>query len=1043
MRIFWLIIVNLAYTVVFAQSVSFKTYKNPVIHGDHPDCTVSRIGNDYYSTGSSFNLEPQIYHSTDLVHWRVISKPVSASWEGFGDSPGGGCWGGQVVFHHNKYWHFFSRANTMYFTTANQPEGPWTVPVKINNPPQLPYTLGYDNSIFIDDNGKWYLVVKNGQPNNGIVELGENGQPTGVVYNLSWLNPAPSYPYSWAEGPVMWKYKGYYYYSFARDLGGGQKVMRSRELTDRQSSWEMLGDFFNEKDPLKESSLFTGPNHSSAVVMAPDSTFWVIHPLYAKGEWRGQGRQGLLNQVFYDANGKPTAQYPINTSFTAPKLPSSGIPWMVPKSDFFELDKLNPEWQFYGYTPNNLYSLSERVGWLRLSPKSKNRFNLLSKNDGEHNYSLITRVDFEPALLSDEAGLVIMRGDERMFVKLVSTVNEIGRKIIRFSFKEDSYQVDNIFGNTIWLKLERINHSIAGYVSPDGFNWKRVGESFNISEIDSYSDFSTFTGTRQGLYVQGKKAYFDLYIYRDAYSPILAECPANEKGTIRSTLRDGIYLLDSIHHQDWALYAGVEFGNENYPMACDSVEFTVSSISDGSNIEVWLDSIDTGIKVANCSIGSTGDWNSFKSFKAKTKRISGRHDVYLRFVGSSGKRLFQLKWIRFIPSMHPRLQEAKTSDEGNIISLFFTKPILPCDTIEGFSLVVNGVIRKIDSLKIDGVNPNMVYLYPQHPVYQTDTISLSYENGNLISTDSLKLIDFSNFEVKNQVAGSRPVIKRVITNQEGDAIQIEFSKNVIITEAQCRGFILKVKSNDWRTPTTCSCINNDSSKYLMRFSDKFYYEDTLFLSNLNENVVAVNGGVLDAFSQMPVQNISKGYPLNIHSAYIQRSGAIYNKIILKFNKKLLNTSPQIGAFTVKINNVEAKVSSLLLAKDSLQINFYPTAKNGDTISLSYEDGNIQSIYLGELKNFTNYLLLIPTNSKEILKQSNVSVFPNPSNGFISITAYEPIDLVKIYTIQGKEIYRKYIPKTLSTDIKLDLSSGLYFIEVETKSLISKTKILIK
>jgi hypothetical protein len=87
--------------------------------------------------------------------------------------------------------------------------------------------------------------VKNGQPNNGIVELGDDGQPTGVVYNLAWLNPAPDYPYSWAEGPVMWKYDGYYYYSFARDLGGGQKVMRSLTLTADQSAWEMLGDFFS------------------------------------------------------------------------------------------------------------------------------------------------------------------------------------------------------------------------------------------------------------------------------------------------------------------------------------------------------------------------------------------------------------------------------------------------------------------------------------------------------------------------------------------------------------------------------------------------------------------------------------------------------------------------------------------------------------------------------------------------------------------------------------------------------------------------------
>jgi xylan 1,4-beta-xylosidase len=326
-----LITIHLIFTAFFlksvlAQSPSFETYTNPVIPGDHPDATLTRIGNDFYTTGSSFNVTPVIYHSTDLVHWEAISQPVKASWPDYGDNPGGGCWGGQIVHYNNKYWHFFSHANTMYLVTTNKPEGPWSEPIRINNPSELSYGLGYDNSIFIDDDGKWYLTVKNGRPNNGIVELDDNGQPTGVVYDLKWLNPSPSHPYSWAEGPVMWKYKGYYYYSFARDLSGGQKVMRSRKLTADQASWELLGDFFNVNDPLIPDALFTEPNHSSAIVMLDDSTHWVIHPLYAKDEWKGQGRQGLFNQVVYNSNNKPTAHYPVNRHFIAPKLPSSGIP---------------------------------------------------------------------------------------------------------------------------------------------------------------------------------------------------------------------------------------------------------------------------------------------------------------------------------------------------------------------------------------------------------------------------------------------------------------------------------------------------------------------------------------------------------------------------------------------------------------------------------------------------------------------------------------------------------------------------------------------
>jgi xylan 1,4-beta-xylosidase len=629
------------------QSPSFKTFMNPVIPGDHPDCTITRVGNDFYTTGSSFNTTPVIYHSTDLVHWEAISQPVSASWPNFGDNPGGGCWGGQIVFYNGKYWDYFARAFTMYFVKADNPIGPWSTPVKVNNPSQLPYGLGGDNSIFIDDNNKWYLVVKNGQPNNGIVELGPDGQPTGVVFDLNWLNPSPGLVYGWAEGPVMWKYKGRYYYSFARDVGGGQKVMRSDTLSADQSSWEMLGDFFNENDPLRSSSLFTGPNHTSQPVMLNDSTSWVIHPVYAKGEWKGQGRQGLLNQVRYDTTDRPVADYPVNQYFNSPKLPDSGIPWMVPKSDYFTSGKLNPEWSFLGYTSPDKYSLTDRPGWLRLTPKSTVKANTVIKNDGEHNYSLITRLSFRAKTTADEAGLRIIRGDETRFVKLYISLNAEGGNVIGFTFGTTKYESAYPDGDTVWLKVIRINHGVSGYFSNNGINWKQVGKSMDISSIDSYSDFSSWIGTRQGLYAQGSPAYFDLYIYRDALTPILAECPANQFGTTRSAPAQGISVLDNIHNTDWALYAGVEFGKGEYYETPDSVEFYASSATEGGSIEVWLDSIDTGIKIADCKISSTVSWSEFKRFTAPVLPVSGRHDIYLKFTGTGTSKLFMLKWITF------------------------------------------------------------------------------------------------------------------------------------------------------------------------------------------------------------------------------------------------------------------------------------------------------------------------------------------------------------------------------------------------------------
>ncbi|MFH1213023.1 MAG: family 43 glycosylhydrolase [Candidatus Neomarinimicrobiota bacterium] len=641
---------------------------NPVIPGDHPDCTLSRIGNDFYTTGSSFNITPVIYHSTDLVHWEAIAQPVSAAWSNYGNAPAGGCWGGQVVYYNNKYWHFFSRSNTMYFVTADDITGTWTMPTQMNCPSIVP-GLGYDNSVFIDDNGKWYLLVKNGQVNNWIVQLGDNGQPSGAVYNLTWLNPSPDYPFSWAEGPVMWKYGGRYYYSFARNVAGGQKVFRSDSLTDNQSSWVNLGNFFNESDPNKTAALFQNPNHSSAAIMLDDSTSWVVHPLWRNAnnnEWYGQGRQGLLNQVTYDSNSKPTADYPSNIPKTAPQLPSSGIPWMVPHSDFFNSEKLNPEWSFSGYTATSTYSLSKRSGWLTLSPRSR-QANTVVKNDGEHNYAIITRLDFESQNYSyDQAGIWIYNGLQTKYVKLYGCMDSNGNKAVGFSYTDVVYTVSDpsvATDSLLWLKLVRVNHIITGYCSANGYDWLQVGNSIDVTDLDGLQDdYNSWTGNRQGLFIKAisASADFDFYIYRDAYTPILAECPANQYGTALSRKTDGICSLDNIHHGDWALYAGVEFGNDEYEKSPDSLSFTASCGASGGVIEVWIDSLDSGTKIAERNISNTSSWSTFMTFSTNIiSPVIGNHDVYLKFKGTGTDKLFMLKWLNFIEKSNPDTSEDK------------------------------------------------------------------------------------------------------------------------------------------------------------------------------------------------------------------------------------------------------------------------------------------------------------------------------------------------------------------------------------------------
>ena len=709
----------------FGYSQTMNTYINPVIPGDHPDPTLTKIGNDFYTSGSSFNPTPKIYHSTDLVHWEVIAQPVSSSWSEYGNSPGGGIWGGHMVFYNNQFWHFFGRGGgSMYFVTAEKPEGPWSSPRRISVPAGMS-GLGVDNSIFIDDNNKWYMLTKAGRENNHIIELGDNGQPNGNILDLSWLNPAPDYRYSWAEGPVMWKHNGYYYYSFAQHLAGSQYIMRSDSLTDHESAWTIIGSniFTGSK------GVFSTPNHISPAVLLEDSTSWVIAHSY-HNEYYAQGRQGLLCQVTYNDEGFPQLERPYTNAVIAPSLPSSGIPWMVPHSDYFDSPNLNPEWSFLGYTSSTNYSLTEREGWLKLSVSGRAGRTTVIKNDGEHNYSLITKIDFDPESVGQEAGLWIINGPQTHQVRLYSALNNENKKVFNFSFENAKYEVENMIGTIVWFKLIREEHKVSGYYSQDGIKWAQIGETINASNIDiEQSQFNAFTGNQQGLYVQNTTAFFNLYIYRDAYSPIQAAYPANHYGASLLKNRYPPNSLGNINNNEWALYAGVEFGNDDYQKQPDSLFITASCASSGGIAEVWLDSLGSNHKIAECQINNSGDWDTYENFTTHVEEnVSGNHDLYLKFKGADAEELFRIQSITFVDndSIATSLRDQKFEDISKHYKLEqnYPNPFNPITNIEYFLPVKS----KVSIYVYDILGKNVITLFDGIKSAGNHIISLDVAN---------------------------------------------------------------------------------------------------------------------------------------------------------------------------------------------------------------------------------------------------------------------------------------------------------------------------
>jgi O-glycosyl hydrolase/beta-xylosidase len=646
--------------IVFIYSVSFlnaqnlpaeafqqvETYINPVMPGDHPDLTLFKDGDDFYSCGSNFHFAPYlpILHSTDLVHWEEITRVIPVDWDGIiSDEPQAGTWAGVITYFYGSYWIYFSNTagGGQYFCKADNPAGPWSEPVKMQRTNQTG-PEGYDNSIFVDDDGTPYMLIKPGQNINRIQKINENGHLTGDVLNLDWVNEDNKY--SWAEGPVMCKRNGWYYYFIAGNVYGGQYVLRSQTLTDDPESWEEMGNFF---EPVSDGAVtFRSPNHIAQPFQLDDGTWWTISHSYegnGNNDWNGQGRQGLLNRVVWDEDGKPTGVAPTSTPQLMPDLPKSGIDWKTPRSDYFENDSIKLSWHFLNLDAAKKYSLTDKPGWLTLKPGS-GKTHILHK-EARHHYAIVTKLDFNATANGEEAGIYFTNGNESITAEFYS--GYYGGKKIGCRFLDTHVEIENSLGNELWLKVERNNHSLTGYYSSNGITWMPIGETIQVHDLDgAQENYNWWVGTSNGLYASEKEASFDMYAFKDGFSELPVLGYNNYFGLLTNGSGDNRGLINSTDKGGWLMLAGVDLGYDQRVPAAVEVEAVPEN---GGILEIWIDNIEKeGTKLAAIEISGSGDENQWQKFSAEIDSISGQHDVYLRW-NAGVANAFKVKSIRFVP----------------------------------------------------------------------------------------------------------------------------------------------------------------------------------------------------------------------------------------------------------------------------------------------------------------------------------------------------------------------------------------------------------
>ena len=120
--------------------------RNPILPGFNPDPSICRVGNDYFIATSTFEWFPgvQIHHSTDLVNWRLVKRPLdrASQLDMRGNPDSGGIWAPCLSYADGKFWLVYTDVKRLdgnfkdshnYIVTAPAIEGPWSDPVYVNS----------------------------------------------------------------------------------------------------------------------------------------------------------------------------------------------------------------------------------------------------------------------------------------------------------------------------------------------------------------------------------------------------------------------------------------------------------------------------------------------------------------------------------------------------------------------------------------------------------------------------------------------------------------------------------------------------------------------------------------------------------------------------------------------------------------------------------------------------------------------------------------------------------------------------------------------
>ena len=489
--------------VLFATSMNIivsaqvNSALNPIIFADVPDMSMVRVGDTYYMSSTTMHMSPgvPVMKSKDLVNWQIVSYAydtlgnVDALTLNNGKNAyGKGTWASSIRYHNDTYYiSTFSQTTgkTYIFSTRDIEKGIWKA---TSFSPSL-----HDNTLFFDDDSRVYMIT--GNKKLTLIELNTDlsGVKTGGVNQVIIENSsAPSGNDSGlGEGSQLFRVNGKYYLFNITWPSGGMRTVVVHRADKITGPWE-------GRLALQDKGVAQG-----GLIDTPDGKWFA----YLFRDYGSVGRIPYLVPIKWE-DGWPVIGIDGKVPDTLDLPASKGLIPGIVASDEFNRRKgersLPLVWQWNHNPDNNLWSVTKRKGYLRLTTGRIDTIfvsarNTLTQRTFGPECSGSTSIDISNMKDGDFAGLALL---QRKYGLVGVKFNNGAKSIVMINAQTGKpVEVHSVplTQRTVYLKAEcdfndRIDIGYF-YYSLDGKSWRSIG-----SQLKMEYSMPHFMGYRFGLF---------------------------------------------------------------------------------------------------------------------------------------------------------------------------------------------------------------------------------------------------------------------------------------------------------------------------------------------------------------------------------------------------------------------------------------------------------------------------------------------------------------------------------------------------------------